>query len=161
MSEPAAYLLTWTCYGTWLHGDERGSVDSDDRTPGAPFVAPSTRRARDETRRLRNAPVSLGAQARRVVRDTVVEHCELRGWTIVALNVRANHVHAVIENAAVTPERMLGQLKSWSTRRLREAGLLGRDARVWTHHGSTRYLWNRQSVADAVAYVTDGQGPDV
>ncbi len=24
MSEPLAYLLTWTCYGTWLHGDRRG-----------------------------------------------------------------------------------------------------------------------------------------
>ncbi|MGI9518711.1 MAG: hypothetical protein ACR2NP_16760 [Pirellulaceae bacterium] len=22
--EPLAYLLTWTTYGTWLHGDDRG-----------------------------------------------------------------------------------------------------------------------------------------
>jgi hypothetical protein len=24
---PLAYLITFRCYGTWLHGDERGSVD--------------------------------------------------------------------------------------------------------------------------------------
>ena len=24
MAAPLAYFLTWTCYGTWLHGDEPG-----------------------------------------------------------------------------------------------------------------------------------------
>jgi hypothetical protein len=24
---PLAYLITFRCYGTWLHGDSRGSVD--------------------------------------------------------------------------------------------------------------------------------------
>ena len=27
MSDPLAYFITFTCYGNWLHGDERGSVD--------------------------------------------------------------------------------------------------------------------------------------
>jgi hypothetical protein len=26
MNEPLAYYLTWTTYGTWLPGDERGWV---------------------------------------------------------------------------------------------------------------------------------------
>jgi hypothetical protein len=25
---PLAYLTTFRCYGTWLHGDDRGSVES-------------------------------------------------------------------------------------------------------------------------------------
>jgi hypothetical protein len=24
---PLAYLITFRCYGTWFHGDKRGSVD--------------------------------------------------------------------------------------------------------------------------------------
>ena len=24
---PLAYLISFRCYGTWLHGDERGSID--------------------------------------------------------------------------------------------------------------------------------------
>ena len=26
-TEPLAYLITFRCYGTWLHGDQRGSID--------------------------------------------------------------------------------------------------------------------------------------
>lgn len=33
MSERSAiYLLTWNTFGTWLHGDERGSVDRKGKT---------------------------------------------------------------------------------------------------------------------------------
>ncbi|MGH9840991.1 MAG: hypothetical protein ACREEM_19730 [Blastocatellia bacterium] len=44
---PLAYLITFRCYGTWLHGDERGSVDRDHniyRTPFLPRDAKSGRR---------------------------------------------------------------------------------------------------------------------
>jgi hypothetical protein len=27
MADPLAYFLTWTTYGTWLPGDERGWVE--------------------------------------------------------------------------------------------------------------------------------------
>jgi hypothetical protein len=33
---PLAYLITFPTYGTWLHGDERGSVDRDHNLPGTP-----------------------------------------------------------------------------------------------------------------------------
>ncbi|MCA9109357.1 MAG: hypothetical protein KDA52_05390 [Planctomycetaceae bacterium] len=46
MSEPLAFFLTWTTYGTWLPGDERGWVD--DRL----------RRAALELRRLAEATLS-------------------------------------------------------------------------------------------------------
>ena len=52
-----------------------------------------------------------------------------------------------------TPERAMSECKAWSTRRLREAGLVGSDERVWTRHGSTRYLWDRASLDRAIAYV--------
>ncbi len=40
MSTPLAYFITFTCCGTWLHGDERGSVDREHNTPGTPVLEP-------------------------------------------------------------------------------------------------------------------------
>ncbi|MBY0309383.1 MAG: hypothetical protein K2Q09_11625 [Phycisphaerales bacterium] len=40
-STPLAYLLTWTCHGTWLHGDDRGSIDDFNNRFGAPVLPPS------------------------------------------------------------------------------------------------------------------------
>jgi len=161
MSEPLAFLLTWTCYGTWLHGDERGSVDDDHRVCGSRFKSPDTQRERDESRRLRHPPVALDAAARQIVHATIVAHCAYRSWVILALNVRSNHVHLVVEYAGVRPETVMAQLKAWTTRRVREASLFGPDAVIWTEHGSTRYLWNREGIKAAVEYVTDGQGADL
>lgn len=58
-----------------------------------------------------------------------------------------------------TPEKMLGHLKAWCTRRLRENGVVAGDRKVWTDGGRTRYLWNAADLADAVDYVANQQGP--
>ena len=39
ISFPLAYLITFRCYGTWLHGDVRGSMDSKHHVYGAPKIA--------------------------------------------------------------------------------------------------------------------------
>jgi hypothetical protein len=39
---PLAYFFTFRAYGTWLHGDERGSVDRFHNQYGTPF-RPMTR----------------------------------------------------------------------------------------------------------------------
>jgi len=38
MDQPLAYFLTWQCYGCWLHGDPRGSVDSEHNRYGTPVL---------------------------------------------------------------------------------------------------------------------------
>ncbi|MEQ8849023.1 hypothetical protein, partial [Botrimarina sp.] len=75
-------------------------------------------------------------------------------------NVRTNHAHAVVA-AAATPERVMNDFKSWATRRLRDSGLVDRSAKVWSRHGSTRYLWDKRAVEAACCYVAEGQGPDL
>ncbi|MFH1108023.1 MAG: hypothetical protein V1790_02330 [Planctomycetota bacterium] len=160
MSDPLAYLLTWTCYGTWLHGDDRGSVDDEHRTPGAPFLPPDAIRNRAEIKQLRHPPVELKGPARQIVADTIRAHRERRNWDLLALNVRTNHVHAVLA-CGLHADGALRELKAWTTRRLREAGYVPREAPVWTHHGSTRYLWKQRSVNAAVEYVAEHQGHDL
>ena len=157
---PLAYFITFRTYGTWLHGDARGSVDRSHNIFGTPLLEPDTKRERAELERCSREPVTLDAPCRRVVERTVVEVCGHRVWPIHELNVRSNHVHVVL-SADEPVEQVMRSLKSWSTRRLKEAGLLPPGGKTWSRHGSTRYLWKPHEVDAACRYVQDGQGADI
>ncbi len=157
MRDPAAFFITGTCYGTWLHGDKRGSIDRRDASVDSPALAIMPALVQYESRCLTHAPIVLTPPARRLVEQAISDHCRVRGWELLASNVRTNHVHLVLEYGGETPERMMGQLKAWSSRRLREAHLIAAKPRIWTRHGSTRYLWNERDVSEAVRYVIEGQ----
>ncbi len=161
MSAPMAYLLTWTTYGTWLHGDERGSVDDSHNIPGADYAPPDPPRHAARVASQNTPCVALDAAARRVVGQAVADHCRLRCWELIALNVRTNHVHAVVHCGDERPEVAVGQLKSWATRRLRATGMFDAAARVWTRQASTRYLWDAESVRHAGIYVVEQQGEEL
>jgi REP element-mobilizing transposase RayT len=155
------FLITWTCYGTWVYGDGRGSVDDDHNVYGTPSLGENARRAAGVRRQMKGVSFRLTEAARDVVRQTITEHSERRGWELLAVNVRSNHVHVVVRFAGVTPEVMMGQWKLWSSRRLRERGLARRGQPVWTRHGSTRYLWKEDEFEPAVRYVVEGQDEDL
>ncbi len=55
----------------------------------------------------------------------------------------------------------MNTLKAYATRALRKAGLLAPDAKAWSRHGSTKYLWTEEHIAAAVEYVIDGQGGEL
>ncbi len=38
---PLAYLISFRCYGTWLHGDKRGSMSRKQNKYGTPRIAPN------------------------------------------------------------------------------------------------------------------------
>ncbi len=158
MSAPIAYFLTWTTYGTWLQGDHRGSVDDEHRTYGAPFAPPGRARSSASESQLLRAPVLFDQEERALVEQAIRDHCGHKDWEVVAVNVRSNHVHAIISAAEThSPEQILTQLKAWSTRALRGAGYAQQGERVWTRHGSTRYLWTQEQVYRAATYVAEHQ----
>ena len=152
-----AYFLTWPTYGTWLHGDERGSVDRHHNDYGQPRLPGNDRRQKWEASRSKCPPVVLDEQARAIVAQAITDHCSYRAWPLHALAVRSNHVHVVVGNTGLNPERIEAELKAWATRRLREGGHTGKNDRVWVHHASTEYLWDIDSVSQAVDYVNDAQ----
>jgi len=154
---PKAYLITFTCYGTWLHGDARGSADRFHRTPGTPYLGPDADRYGREVRQMRGRVYALDESRRRCVLQSLRTTCEARGWRLLAAHVRATHVHSVI-SAGEPPERVMTALKAYASRRLNETGFEEPSCKRWTRHGSTRYLWNDKAVAQAVAYVVGEQG---
>ena len=160
MSEPLAYFLTFTTYATRLHGDERGSVERRRDGTGIRELGPDPNRIAEEALATKSSAVSFDEPRLRVIAATIEEVGRFKGWTIHALNVRSNHVHAVVSGEA-KPEVMMTAFKSWATRRLREAGLAKPDEKLWTRHGSTRYLWDNDSVVAAGRYTLEGQGDDL
>jgi REP element-mobilizing transposase RayT len=154
------YLLTFTTYGTRLHGDNRGTVDRSHSRPGQPLAGRDPDRAMKEFLLMRFAPMVLDAARRAIVTATVREVCRHRDWSLLALNVRTNHIHAVVAGLA-SPEKMMNDLKAYSTRRLVEAHECEPGHRVWTRHGSLRQLSTPRAVEAACRYVCEGQGEDL
>ncbi|MCC6575269.1 MAG: transposase [Planctomycetes bacterium] len=155
-NDPAAYLITYTCYGTWLHGDERGSVSRDLAAYGWPRLETDPKLVHHFESKLRFPPLILDDPMRSAVDAAIREVCVHREWYLGALNVRTNHVH-VVANGRVGVSKILGDFKRYSTRRLRELKLVLPDRPVWTDGGSTRYLWDTDSLAHAVHYVLHRQ----
>ena len=158
MAAPLAYFLTWRTYGSWLHGDERSSVDAHHNIPGTPRVAPDRARECRASDAMSDEPFAMTSEMRAVVDAVVRRHCEFRSWTLMAVNVRTEHVHVVVDcRQLVSPEVAMEQFKAWATRRLREAGHARPDQKVWAEHGSTRWVDSVVSLAEAVEYVLNRQ----
>jgi REP element-mobilizing transposase RayT len=75
----------------------------------------------------------------------------------LAAHVRTNHVHAVVESE-VRPEKVMNAFKSYASRGLNRLKPEKSDRKRWARHGSTRWLWKDQDVADAIRYVVQEQG---
>ena len=84
------------------------------------------------------------------------------GVTVVTTPVPSRSIgHARVVPAPEIPERVMNTLKSWSTRRMVEAGALPPGTTPWVRHGSTRYLWKHDQILSACRYVSEGQGVDL
>ena len=157
MKPPLAYFITFTTYGTWLHGRETGSVDREHNAPGTPVLPPDAAREASARAAMRQACYILDEPRRNVVLRTLVEVCRHRQWTPWAVHVRTNHVHVVV-TAPVPPEKVMSDFKAWASRRLRESFDESPDRDRWTQHGSTRYLNDSASMSAAIRYTLDEQG---
>ena len=135
---PLGYLITFRCYGTWLHGDERGSIDRFHNRYKAPYLPRSDRRQDLNQRRLRSEPLILDAGQRQSIDLAVREVCVNREWFLHALNVRTNHVHTVVSIGLIKPERALSLLKAKATKQMRERGCWRHDYSPWAEKGSKR-----------------------
>lgn len=155
VSRPWAFLVTFACYGSRLHGNERGSIDRAHNQPGARMIPAQPRWERYEHRIMIEEPFTLDQSARQVVLAALQDTCRQAGWQLHAAYVRTNHVHAVIA-ADASRERLLAQLKGRASRDLGKTHP-GRR-RKWSRHGSVRELWTAHSVSEAVDYVVRGQG---
>jgi REP element-mobilizing transposase RayT len=130
-TQPLAFLITFRCYGTWLHGDGRGSIDRKNYNRyGTPAMPPNKRLREDERIELKHDPIELDGAMRAVVDSAIRDVCEHRDYVLHAVKVRTNHVHSVV-SAPCRPELVMESFTAYATRLLRKAGLLSNDVKPW------------------------------
>ena len=154
---PLAYLITFTTYGIWLHGNESGSIWKDKKDSGTILIESNQKLEKSESNRLKNGPFTINAKQRQCVLEAILQVSRFREWIAYAVHVRSNHVHSVVA-AKVKPEKIMTDFKAYATRALRKnsGGIL--PERIWTRHGSTRYLWDKKQLSDSIGYVREQQG---
>ena len=157
---PLAHLITFRCYGTWLHGDERGSTDRRHNVYRTPHISVNDKWQLHNAQSLKSVAVKLTAEQRRSIEKAIREPCILRRWHLHALNVRTN-VHIVVSTDGKKASSALNALKANSTRQMREDGNWDSPRSPLADKGSARHLWNERSVALAIDYVVNGQGGDL
>ncbi|MBN9663999.1 MAG: transposase [Acidobacteria bacterium] len=151
------YLIIFACYGCHLHGSEYGSVDRNHNIVGTPYMSSGPALAQFEMSLMQQPPYQLDSPRRAAVLAAVVEACECLSWTLLAVHVRSNHVHIVVD-AQLPPERVMLTFKTYASRRLNITGMDALGRKRWGRHGSTRWLKNSEEVSAAVKYVIEEQG---
>ncbi len=160
MPAPLAYFLTWTTYGTRLHGDPRGTVDLDHNQVGRPMLQADDKRWQRMCNKLAQSPFTLSPEAEDAVKEAIRAHVAFREWCLLALETPVNHVHVVVdcrqpgEAMPKHPDIVVKEFKSYGTRELRSRGIVGTARRVWGDHGSTRWINNEDGLFAAIDYVS-------
>ncbi len=104
---------------------------------------------------MKETAFTLSPNERTIVENTVRRHCEIRGWTLHAVNARSNHVHVVVTAPGYRPEVVRDQFKAWCTRNLKPSNP-GRE-RFWTEGASCRWINHDHDLETAILYATDAQ----
>jgi hypothetical protein len=94
-------------------------------------------------------PYALDEIRRQVVLESLQEVCRFRGWTLLAAHIRTSHAHVVVA-AESKPEPVMVAMKAYGSRALNSLGIDAPCTRRWARHGSTQYLWTKESVRAAI-----------
>ncbi len=163
------WFLTWTTYGSWLPGDARGYVGwaADDtgqivlhnrpQTPSAPSN-PALRKA--AIAQLKSPPIVLHLPQAEALFQQFVETTTHRGWLLLAVGIMDTHIHALVGVPGdPDPEKILGDLKAYGSRRLSKGWGQPSSETWWTLSGSKRKLDDQRSIPAVVQYIRQQPNP--
>lgn len=170
---PCAWLLTNTTYGTWLPGDDRGSVTSvrdirpweppsevrlEHDLPGEPYEAAIPELAASTRDRMTGPPVYLDSETAGVLLLQFRETAAYRRWELAAVAVMYNHFHLVVRVPDdPDPRKVLADFKAYGSRSLNRRYGEPPSGTWWTTNGSKRKLPDDRAVVSATNYVLKKQ----
>src|SRR4051812_18569203 len=112
---PLAYFITFRTYGTWLHGDQRGSVNRHGRNIfGTERIGLDPVFSVKMEQNMNSESFLLNGKQRSVVETAIRDVCSFRGYGLAAINARTNHVHSVV-SAMVSAGSVLNAFKANAT----------------------------------------------
>jgi REP element-mobilizing transposase RayT len=103
---------------------------------------------------MRGPPIHLTLDQAEAFVEQVLETIGVRKWELLAVAVMVDHFHMVVGAPDdVGPSKILGDVKSWGTRKLTEKFGEPLSETWWTERGSKRKLANARAIEYAVTYV--------
>ena len=148
MSNIIGYMVTWTTYGSWLQGDQRGYVKHGKIMPGNQQILLSNRRLQ------RAKTVKLSPAQRAIVHQTILDEAERIGQTIEAIAVCEHHVHIVARPCRESIGQIVSRYKNAAMFALCKNARVGR---VWTHGFDKRFCFTDDEMRCRIEYVRKHQ----
>jgi hypothetical protein len=144
------YMITWTTYGTWLQGDERGYAKD-----GAILPANEKLEESNSQLQVRDA-VYISEAQQRAVREAILKEAATRCQKIYAISVEATHVHVVVGQTGEPIDKMVAYYKTAARLALQEKGHTGR---LWTRGYDKRFCFDDASLTARIEYVKSHNHP--
>jgi REP element-mobilizing transposase RayT len=144
MAKTVGYMVTWTTYGTWLQGENKGFVKNGE------VRGENVAIKKDCEKKLEHEPVRLGRKEKEIVRGAIIEAAKRFKQKILAIAVYSNHVHIVCEYVDVPIEVIAGYYKNAGRIALQKNGFKGR---VWTSGYDRRFCFNKGELKTRIEYV--------
>ncbi|OHB60543.1 MAG: hypothetical protein A2167_06355 [Planctomycetes bacterium RBG_13_46_10] len=138
------YMITFTTYGTWLQGDERGYVKNG-------TIYPENESLKQTNKQLQlQDEIRLSRAQQKVVRDAIIKEAHLLGQRILALSVNATHIHIVAENNSKPISNIVAYYKKAARLALKS---IGHEGKIWTKGYDKRFCFDRALLERRIRYV--------
>lgn len=144
MPKTIGYMLTWTTYGSWLQGDERGYVKEGRILDGDKKLVDLCEKFQ------KGRMVKLRDDEKDIVRQAILNEAERIDCTIEALSVCSNHVHLVTRYFPEAVGQTVSRFKNVTSFALRKHG---RADRIWTRGFDKRFCFNNEDLNRRIQYV--------
>ena len=144
MPKTLGYMITWTTYGTWLQGDQRGYVSNGNILPT------NTALANSNASRLTCDPVRLSKDQRQIAHNAIIAKAKKINHNILALSIASTHIHLVLQYSPNPLGRIVAHYKNAVRIALRTTGLEGK---IWSTGYDKRYCLNNEALNQRIAYV--------
>jgi len=136
--------LTWTTYGSWLQGDERGWVKN------GRILQPDNKLYLTNKQKLNGTPVKLKEAQKRLVKEIILAESKRINQKICAFTVCSDHIHIVAESCSESISQIVQRYKRVSTYALQKNGFNGK---VWTKGYDKRYCFSVKDLRIRINYV--------
>ena len=109
------WFLTWTTYGTWLPGDDRGFVspkfekevtEKRNNVLGTEYDEGRANLNHLAAENLRCPPITLSREQAQVLRHQFEETAKYRQWTLVAGAIMGSHIHLLVVFSVIHSRKM-------------------------------------------------------
>ncbi|HBG25545.1 MAG: hypothetical protein A2Y10_05165 [Planctomycetes bacterium GWF2_41_51] len=143
--EMIGFMATWTTYGTWLPGDERGYVDNKGQLQkGDPKLFQKSKELQKEE------TVKLNAAEKKIAKQIILDEALRINHQIIALAVCSNHVHLLAKSHQDSIDNLINRYKSLTTRAFWE---YGRKGKIWTRGFDKQFCFTEKELAARIVYI--------